>query len=92
MEQKFERSNAVLIAKVGDDVVALDRARGLCFGMADVAADVWDILAEPHAISEVCEIICARYEVEAAQCQSEMAAYFQELLTNQLIQIAGPRG
>ena len=43
--ERFQRNAALLHSTVGGDVVALDVDRGRCFGMEEVGARIWDLLA-----------------------------------------------
>ena len=47
----YQRAVDLMEAELGDDIVALDVARGTCFGFNSVASSVWRALAEPSRAS-----------------------------------------
>lgn len=79
-EPKFRRAVALMEAEIGDEIVALDRQAGHCFGFNPVASDVWRMLAEPKTASGLCRELTAAYEVEPEQCRDEV----EELLTQMI--------
>ena len=85
----YQRSPAILFGDIGDDVVALSVARGLCYGMENVSAVVWNLLEQPRAIDDICERLLELYEVDAARCRGEVAALLEEMRAEGLIE-AGP--
>ena len=89
MTTTYQRSPAILFGDIGDDVVALSVARGLCYGMENVSAVVWNLLGQPRAIDDICERLLELYEVDAARCRGEVAALLEEMRSEGLIE-AGP--
>lgn len=84
-DTRYQRSDDILFTDVGDDVVALNVSRGLCYGMEDVTRAVWDMLAEPVELAEICTRLTQRYDVDAATCRSEVAALIEQLVDEDLI-------
>ena len=90
MSLKYQQSAHILDARIGDDFVALNRSRGLCFGMSDVAAEVWASLAQPQSVSDICARLVARYDVDEARCRSDISAFFSDLLAEGAIELVTP--
>ena len=72
-------------AELGDELVALDAARGQCFGFNSVAATVWQFLDQPRSASEIEVELTRLYDVEEAQCRQEVADLLVELQARGLI-------
>ena len=72
------RCEELLEADVNGEIVALHVERGQCYGLNGVASEVWRMLAEPTSIAEMCETLCADYNVDQDTCRSQV----QELLTS----------
>lgn len=82
---RFVRCEDMLEAEVNDEIVALDVARGQCFGMNEVASAVWRMLAEPKSIDEICDALSTDYDVDAATCQAEVRHLMSELQNEGLV-------
>lgn len=81
----YSRASELLEAELGDELVALDEARGLCFGFSNVATDVWRLLARPASLDQLIGKLRDQYEVEEAQCRDEVQALLDEMLREGLI-------
>lgn len=79
-EPMFRRAIALMEAEIGDEIVALDRRAGHCFGFNPVASDVWRMLAEPMTATGLCRELTAAYEVEAEQCRSEVEQLLAQMI------------
>jgi len=86
--QLYRRSDQALFAEVGKDVVALHVVNGQCFGMENVAAEVWNLLAEPTSVEQLCADLVDRYEVEPETCHREVVALLEQFEQEGLIQPA----
>lgn len=82
----FQRSKDVLFTQVGDDVIALNVERGLCFGMEEVARAVWNLLEEPTDVGSLCDRLIDCYDVDPERCRAEVGALIDELVAGDLVQ------
>lgn len=73
-DRKYEKAVTLLEAELADEIVALDRAKGECFGFNPVASDVWRMLDQPRSVSELSGRLTELYEVGDEQCQGEVTA------------------
>lgn len=80
--QKFRRSEQALHSEIGDDVVALHIARGQCFGMANVTADVWRLLSEERSLDELCAQLLEEYDIDEDTCRTEVGQLI-DVMTNE---------
>lgn len=84
----YRRSEHALFADVGDDVVALHVAKGNCYGMENVAAEVWNMLEKPASLDQLCARLLERFEVEPETCRRDVANLLQQLQQEGLIEAA----
>lgn len=87
-DQAYRRSPATLSADVGKDFVALNVEKGHCYGMEQVAAEVWSLLEQPFNLSQLCEQLIERYEVEPETCRREVADLLRQFQREGLIEPA----
>ena len=86
----FKRADGAIFSDVAGDVVALDVRNGHCYGMEDVAAAVWGLLAEPAGLDQLCKTLLDLYDVSPGQCREEVAALISQMQREGLVEaIAG---
>lgn len=66
--------------EVAQDIVALDVDNGNCFGLQDVAAEVWRLLDTPQTPSSICEELQTQYDVDIQTCQQEIDRLLDEMV------------
>jgi hypothetical protein len=90
LADRVARNRDTLSAEIDGEVVALDVAKGACYGLDAVGARIWSMIETPRAIGEVCDALTAVYEVDAETCQSDVLDLFTALHTEGLIEIMPP--
>ena len=82
----LRRSQQALSADVGSDVVALNIARGACYGMEKVAADVWQLLDQPTDVEAICKSLIERYDVGPEICRADVSRLLDEMVREGLVE------
>ena len=85
-EKRYRRAVELMEAELGDELVALDAARGECFGFNGPAAAVWRQLAEPKSFQELHAALLAEYDVDGEQCTAELASLLDHLRAKGLVE------
>jgi Coenzyme PQQ synthesis protein D (PqqD) len=70
---------------IDDEVVALSIERGTCYGMNRVGSHIWNLLAKPTRISDLCATLVAAYKVDPDICESQVLDLLEELRAEGLI-------
>lgn len=91
-EQLYRRSAKALFSSVGDDIVALHVDNGHCYGMEKVTATVWELLAEPMSVPDLCRQLTRIYDVEPERCRSDVEQLLDRLSGEGLIETVSPSG
>ena len=84
------RAAGALSAEIDGQVVALDIARGACYGLDIIGSRIWALIETPTAITSICEILTESYAVEPAVCLRDVLDLFAELRTEGLIDVHAP--
>jgi hypothetical protein len=80
MTPRYRRAEGLLAAEVDQDVLFFDAASGTYFATSGVGAALWQALAEPRNLAEMCAIVVARYRVEPDVCAHDVAAFVTRLV------------
>ncbi len=62
------------------EVVMMDADKGSFHAMKDTGLVIWNLLDEVDDVDSLVEELTRRYEVDAAQCRSEVAAFLSRLV------------
>ncbi|MBI4638608.1 MAG: PqqD family protein [Candidatus Rokubacteria bacterium] len=77
----------VVFRELGDELVLLNLASGVYFGVDPVGTRIWQILDERGSLSEVLEALVAEYEVEADRCEADLLEFVTALRDNGLVDV-----
>lgn len=70
-----------------DEAVILHLKEGVYFGLNQVGARIWNLLAVPRIVTEILETILKEYEVEPQRCEQDLLKLLSELNAKGLIDI-----
>jgi len=79
------RSQDLLEATVGHEIVLLSIEHGSYHALDAVAAAVWQRLKKPITIEALCAALTEEFDVTAAQCETDVLAFLDELRKQDLI-------
>ena len=83
----YRRSADLLEAGLGDELVALDTAKGLCFGFNSPAASVWRELAMPRTFEHLQERLIEEFDVPKNRCASELVELLEDMTQRGLVEL-----
>lgn len=84
---RFVQRQSAISAEVDGEVVALDAARGVCFGLNLVGSRVWKLLERPTQAEAICTVLMAEFEVDADTCRSQVTDLLTSLHNEGLIEL-----
>jgi len=81
-------ANSVLCTTFDDEVVLLNQADGVYYGLSDVGARVWTLVERSASIERIRETIVAEYDVDPSRCRADIEHLIAELISRGLVVIA----
>ena len=79
LSEKFEISPEVVFRDVQGEEVILDLKSGIYFGLDEVGALIWKLLAEGAAVSKIVEALTAEYRVSEEKAEEDILRLVKEL-------------
>jgi len=73
--------------QIGEDVVILNLATGIYFGLDMVGARMWALLSEGKTVAEACDAVLEEYDVERERLEGDMADLLSELVSQGLVKL-----
>ncbi|HUY25976.1 MAG TPA: PqqD family peptide modification chaperone [Candidatus Binataceae bacterium] len=71
----------------------LNLSSGTYYGLDEVGATVWELIANPRRVEEIRAALMESYDVDAAQCSHDLNVLLCELESHGLIRVSdGPTG
>jgi hypothetical protein len=77
----------VLFRQLQNEAVLLDLKSGTYFGLNDVGARAWQLMAEHRCLSEVLDALLEEYAVERALAEHDLLALAGQLVTRKLADV-----
>jgi hypothetical protein len=68
------------------EAALLDFKSGIYYGLDQVGASVWKLIAEPRIVSEICDALVAEYEVAPEVCERDVIALLDQLAAKGLVE------
>lgn len=86
LDQRFQVSDDVVARKVAGEMVLLDLASGLYFGLNPVGSRIWELLSQNSCtLVELCDVIEAEFDASRAQIESDVVALTEQFSEKNLI-------
>lgn len=85
-ELRLRGSDDVLVRALDGEAVLLDLASGTYFGLNEVGARLWDLLAAGNTVGEARRTLLDEFEVEEQVLRDDVDALIAELERRQLVQ------
>jgi len=79
------RSDSILSSPVDSEIVMIDLQRGSYYGLDAVGADIWNRLAAPTRVAELCESLVREYDVDPATCEQDVLALLDDMAAQMLV-------
>jgi hypothetical protein len=81
----YVRRPGLHAVEMDGELVMMGQDQGEYYGLRDVAASIWQHLAEPRTTDEVCVLVAEEYAVTAAACRADVAGFLAELRAKGLV-------
>jgi len=75
----IQRRPGWLTSKVGQELIMMSVQNGVYIGLNEVGARVWEMIASPKDISELCGALAEEFDVTAQDCRGEVESFVAEL-------------
>jgi hypothetical protein len=82
---RYRRSTTVQAVRMDGELVMMGQEQGEYFGLRDVAASIWEHLAEPRSLDELCDLVAEEYDVTADKCRADVESFLGDLLAKDLV-------
>ena len=82
-----KQSTKLVSCNLNGEIAILNLTSALYFGLDEIGACIWEAMAEPRKVSELCERVLERFNVEEEQCQADVVEFVGKLDEAGLLEI-----
>ncbi len=79
------RRDGFIEAEIDGEVVALSVEQGTCVGLNRVGSRIWNLLATPARIDDLCAMLVSEYRVAPDVCERQVLDLLEDLRAEGLI-------
>jgi hypothetical protein len=83
------QSREPVAVEVDRSVVMMSIAREKYYSLDGVGGRIWELVAEPRSIGELCRQLLSEFDVDPAVCRADVAEFLTELLDEGLVEVSG---
>ena len=81
------RTDKILFADIDEEVVMMDLEQGTYFGMDEIGSQIWNLIAEPIRVADLCSTLQETYEVSPEDCLRDAVEFLDQLNEQGLLSI-----
>ena len=81
----LKRKSGLMTANMNGSAVMMDIATGKYYNLGETGGRIWELLETPATISHLVQALTAEYDVDQAQCRSEVLTFLQQLVDKGLL-------
>jgi len=78
-ETIVRRAREIPFSRLDDESLAIDSQAGFCYSLNETGAVVWDLLAEPVKVADLCARLRQEFNVDEARCLADVTELLQSL-------------
>lgn len=75
MQTKFKRSDDMLGAAIGEELLMMSIAQGRYYSLNEVGKRIWELLETPMGLDELVAKLTEEYDVPEAACREEVERF-----------------
>ena len=82
------RAPGLLANELAGDTVLLNAQTYMFYGLNQVGSRIWELLAQPVSVEELCDALVAQFDVDVDTCRTDTLALLRELYAEKMISVA----
>ena len=83
-DASYIRRPTLHAVEMDGELVMMGQEQGEYYGLRDVAASIWEHLAQPRTIDDLVELVSEEWSVTPEVCRPDIIAFLDDLLLRKL--------
>ena len=89
LQTKVKAPDGVMSTQLDGEAVLMHVSKGIYFGLNDVGAFIWKLMAKPVSIWELCRAVEQEFDVLSELCEGDILTLMEQLGDKELVEIVG---
>jgi hypothetical protein len=90
-DQHFSPRDGLVLEEIEDEVVVLDLANNVYFGLNPVGRRVWKHMEDGDSLGEAIEAIAEHFDVDRDRVDADVRAFLADAVDNELMMLESDR-
>lgn len=82
----YQRLPGTVTSEIDGELVALNVAKGTCYGLNAIATRVWNLILDAKSLEEICSVLIAEYAVDDQTCRTDVGQLLEDLVGEELVE------
>ena len=82
----------LLSSELDGETVLMSVTQAAYYGMDSTAQTIWNMIAEPRRVSDLCDQLVSDYDVERTTCEKDVITFLTEMHNEGLIRVVAENG
>ena len=76
-----------IAVSVDDTIVMMSLIQGKYYGLDRVGSRIWELLAHPRTVMDLCAALCREFEIDEESCRRDVQEFLTDLANEKLIRV-----
>ena len=85
LQARVAHAPQLVSADLGGETAILDPVSGNFYGLNEVGARIWELIATPRTLAEVRDTLLEEFDVEVEQCEDDLLTLLHTLHDRRLV-------
>ena len=85
-----KRAKDVPFSRLDDEMLAIDSQAGYCYSLNKTAGRIWELIAAPVSVKDLCAALQKEFDVDEETCRNEVVSLLRELAGTGLVETVHP--
>lgn len=82
-----KKNDKILVQHLDEDIVMANIDSGYYFGVNQTSKRIWEMMAAPVTIADICSQLQQEYAVDTITCESQVLTFVQALAREGLVEM-----
>jgi len=87
LDSLVARSEEMMASEVDGEIVMMSIRQGTYSGLDEIGSEIWRLLETPKKVSEICDAMTVRYDVERTKCERDVLDFLNDLASDDTIRV-----
>jgi Coenzyme PQQ synthesis protein D (PqqD) len=84
------QGEGLVSSQIDGEIVMMSVNNEQYYGLDAVGSRIWELIAQPRSVFEVCETLLSEFQVDRDTCQRDVLKFVEHLYAEKIIRIVAP--